>query len=88
MKFKESRIENYGDHVEYRMNYTLDTLLEDDVFKNIIESLGGYVYNVSVGKIGDVIIFNGITWLSVKTRKSFASSKAWARKFKVKLLNC
>lgn len=63
-----------------RYRYSLNNIVGDDPFRVAIEKLGGYVYNVCVGKIGDVIIFNGFTWVSVHGTQSYEDGDEWARK--------
>lgn len=65
---------------DYYSRYRLKNIVEDDPFRVAIEKLGGYVYNVCVGKIGDVIIFNGFTWVSVHGTQSYEDGDEWARK--------
>lgn len=65
---------------DYYSRYRFNSLVQDDPFRIAIEKLGGYVYNVCVGKIGDVIIFNGYTWMSVHGVKSYEDGDNWAKK--------
>lgn len=61
----------------YVQRYFIDT----DVFDAVIKELGGYTYNFSVGKIGDITIFSGYTWLSVHGVDSYEDGDMWAKKF-------
>lgn len=60
--------------------YDSDLCIETDVFNKIIQSMGGYIYNTCVGKLGDALIFNGFRWISV-TAKSFGDCKNYINLF-------
>ena len=60
-------ITNYLTLIERRNNpiekfysrYVLRYFIDTDVFTAVIKKLGGYTYNLSVGKIGNVTISDG-----------------------------
>lgn len=82
-------ITNYLTLIERRNNpiekfysrYVLRYFIDTDVFTAVIKKLGGYTYNLSVGKIGNVTIFSGYTWLSVSEVDSYEDVDMWAKKF-------
>ena len=82
-------ITNYLTLIERRNNpiekfysrYVLRYFIDTDVFTAVIKKLGGYTYNLSVGKIGNVTIFSGYTWLSVSEVDSYEDGDMWAKKF-------
>lgn len=81
----ERRLQPEDDHyTRYEPAYFID----DHFFKKTIESIGGYVYNMSVGRIGSLVIFNGFTWLAVHGVDSYKSCDHWARKFEQAFLRC
>ena len=84
----ERRVCNYpGEGKRYHIRFDLNKLVErnsylaDKDFKNIIEKIGGYVYNVCVGRMESGTIFNGSTWLSFESAESFEDSEGLFRKF-------
>lgn len=60
--------------------YSSGKRIEDKNFAEAIKKLGGYIYNTCVGKIGDVVIFNGFTWVSVHDVDSFGTADSWLKK--------
>lgn len=60
--------------------YIPNFFIDNKPFKAAIEKLGGYVYNVSVGRVGSVTIFNGLTWLSVYDVETYEDCDMWAEK--------
>lgn len=49
------------------VRYSSDAyIMEGGVFKQAIESMGGRVYNVAVGRVRENTIFNGTTWVSIR----------------------
>lgn len=67
-------------HAGYYSRYSSSEIIHDNEFRIAIEKLGGYVYNTAVGKIGDIVIFNGYTWISVHEVDSYEQGDAWAQK--------
>ena len=65
----------------YYSRYMLARYVDNGRFTKTIHSLGGYVYNTHVGKIGEATIFNGGTWLSVKNSESYKDNDEWAKRF-------
>lgn len=66
----------HGKYSKYIPSYFIST----NLFEAAIKRLGGYIYNMSVGKIGEVTIFNGFTWISVSGVDSYDEADAWAKK--------
>lgn len=59
--------------------YLSANFIDDKNFDDVIKELGGYTYNVLVGKVGDVTIFNGFTWISVHDVSSYEECDKWAK---------
>lgn len=79
----ESIIENV--HLfngRFQTRWTTKPSIDDAIFNTAIASLGGYVYNVCCGVIGDISIFNGITWIGIGNNESLDVNLEWAEKFK------
>lgn len=74
----ERRIEVEND---YYSRYMSACFIDNKRFETIIKNFGGYTYNVCVGKIGNVVIFNGLTWISVHDTNSYDENDEWAKKF-------
>lgn len=55
--------------------------INNDTFQHAISALGGYVYNVCVGIMGDVSIFNGVTWMSAGNKQSYELNHEWLKRF-------
>lgn len=62
--------------------YLPSFFIDDDCFSSAIKRLGGDTYNVCVGKVGEVTIFNGYTWFSVSNVNSYDDCDMWAWKWK------
>lgn len=71
----------------YYSRYLSTNFIDDEHFDNIIKELGGYTYNVCVGKVGDVVIFNGSTWISVHNVSSYEECDKWVKTVDEMLLN-
>lgn len=50
-------------------------------FAKIIHSFGGFVEKLSWGAVGSINFFNGISWITINSPKSFEENDEWARKF-------
>lgn len=75
-------IERRNNPIEkFYSRYVLRYFIDTDAFDAVIKELGGYTYNLSVGKIGDVTIFSGYTWLAVHDVDSYEDGDMWAKKF-------
>lgn len=60
--------------------YKPDFYIDNKLFRAVIEKLGGYVYNVSVGKVENATIFNGMTWLAVHDVETYEDCDVWAER--------
>ncbi|MDE7242371.1 MAG: hypothetical protein K2O18_00050 [Oscillospiraceae bacterium] len=74
----EQRIQFGSDHYS---RYITKYFIDNDLFSAAVKRLGGYTYNICVGKIGTVTIFNGLTWLSVHGADSYEDCDMWAERF-------
>lgn len=75
-------IERRNNPIEkFYSRYVLRYFIDTDVFDAVIKNFGGYTYNLSVGKIGDVTIFNGHTWLAVHDVDSYEDGDMLVKKF-------
>lgn len=75
-------IEKRSNQIEkFYSRYVLDYFVDTDTFNAIIKDFGGYTYNMCVGKIGEITIFNGHTWFSVSKVNSYEDGDMWAKRF-------
>lgn len=75
-------------HVRYRYRKKAeDDFITDEDFARVINEFGGYVYNLCVGVVGDVEIFNGYTWISVTMAGTYQDCDKWVKKLE-KMLSC
>ena len=72
----ERRTNNLEGHYS---RYLSSSFIDDKHFDDIIKELGGYTYNTCVGKVGNITIFNGFTWISVSDVNSYEECDKWAR---------
>lgn len=79
---EERRIQEGENHYS---KYLPDFFIDDDRFDSAIKQLGGYTYNICVGKIGEITIFNGYTWLSVSGVNSYDDADMWAERFEMEI---
>lgn len=64
-----------------RYAYRSSEIINSKVFKKIIESLGGYVYNNCVGRICNYTISNGYTWVGVHGTGSYKENDLLLKRF-------
>ena len=65
--------------------YLPSFFIDDDCFSSAIKRLGGDTYNVCVGKVGEVTIFNGYTWFSVSNVNSYDDCDMWAERVEMEI---
>lgn len=76
-----TKIEQRSNNVEgHYAHYKPDYFITDEQFKAAVEKLGGYVYNTCVGKVGDVTLFSGYTWMAVWDVNTYEECDQWAKK--------
>lgn len=81
----EQRDEHYPGEMEQKFSkYGSRVYIDDSEFHEAMKKLGGYHYNVCVGRLGDMTIFNGGTWIGIHS-KSHDDNDAKLVEFEQKL---